>query len=146
MNVSCLSHVRGFQSRFFLIVGKAFFTYATVAKLEIHEMIWFHKVQTYPFKTRLKCLLVPCLKNYLHHQRGATTIEPYTVQLHKMLLKIRRWVARNFTVWRTHTRTLIIFSHSLAHRTSFFDDRTHTRTCTFSYPYTVKSQEEAFLV
>jgi hypothetical protein len=50
----------------------------------------------------------------------------------------RRWVARNFTVWRTHTRTLIIFSHALSHRTSFFCDRTRTRTRTFSYPDTVK--------
>ena len=42
----------------------------------------------------------------------------------------RRWVAKNFTVWRTHTRTLIIVSHALAHRTSFFDNRTRT----FYYP------------
>ena len=34
-------------------MGKAFFPYATVAKLEIHEMILFHKVQTYPFKPGL---------------------------------------------------------------------------------------------
>ena len=34
-------------------MGKALFPYATVAKLEIHEMIWFHKVQTYPFKPGL---------------------------------------------------------------------------------------------
>ena len=47
----------------------------------------------------------------------------------------RRWVARKFTVWRTHTRTLIIVSHALAHRTSFFDDRTRTRTRTFFYEY-----------
>ena len=45
---------------------------------------------------------------------------------------IRRWVARNFTVWRTHTRTSIIVSHALSHRTSIFDDRTRTRTRTFS--------------
>ena len=50
---------------------------------------------------------------------------------------IRRWVARNFTVWRTHTRTLTFFSHALSHRTSSFGDRTHTRTRTFSYPNTV---------
>ena len=40
----------------------------------------------------------------------------------------RCWVAREFTVWRTHTRTSIIFSHALAHRTSSFDNRTRTRT------------------
>ena len=36
----------------------------------------------------------------------------------------RRWVARIFTVWRTHFRTFIIVSHALAHRTSIFDNRT----------------------
>ena len=41
---------------------------------------------------------------------------------------IRCWVARNFTVCRTHTRTLMIISHALPHRTSIFDDRTRTRT------------------
>ena len=40
----------------------------------------------------------------------------------------RRWVARIFTVWRTHFRTFIIVSHALAHRTSIFDNRTRTRT------------------
>ena len=40
----------------------------------------------------------------------------------------RCWVARDFTVCRTHTRTSIIFPHALAHPTSIFDDRTSTRT------------------
>ena len=40
----------------------------------------------------------------------------------------RRWVARKFTVRRTHTRTSKIVSHALAHRTSIFYDRTRTRT------------------
>ena len=47
-------------------------------------------------------------------------------------LKPRRWVARNLTVWRTHTRTSIIDPHALPHRTLIFDDRTRTRTRTFS--------------
>jgi hypothetical protein len=46
-------------------------------------------------------------------------------------LLVTRWVVRNFSVWRTHTRTLIIISHALAHAPRFFDDR--TRTCTFFY-------------
>ena len=45
--------------------------------------------------------------------------------------KIRCWVARNFTVRRTHTRTSIIVPHAHPHRTSIFDDRTRTRTRTF---------------
>ena len=45
---------------------------------------------------------------------------------------IRRWVARDFAVWRTHTHTSIIDPHALLHRTSIFDDRTRTRTRTFS--------------
>ena len=49
----------------------------------------------------------------------------------------RRWVARIFTVWRTHFRTFTIVSHVLAHRTSVFDNRTRTRT--FFY-YIVNSQ------
>ena len=44
----------------------------------------------------------------------------------------RCWVARNFTVWRTHTRTSIIDPHALPHRTLIFGDRTRTRTRTFS--------------
>ena len=44
----------------------------------------------------------------------------------------RCWVARNFAVWRTHTRTSIIDPHALSHRTSIFDDHTRTRTLTFS--------------
>ena len=43
-------------------------------------------------------------------------------------LKGRRWVARNFAVWHTHTRTSIIDPHALPHRTMIFDDRTRTRT------------------
>ena len=46
--------------------------------------------------------------------------------------EIRLWVARNFIVWHMHTRTSIIVLHALAHRTSIFDDRTRTRSCTFS--------------
>ena len=41
----------------------------------------------------------------------------------------RRWVARNFIVCLTLTRTLKIVSHEFSHRTPLFDDR--TRTCTF---------------
>ena len=46
----------------------------------------------------------------------------------KICVDIRRWVARKFTVRRTHTRTLIIATHAHPHRTSYFDDRTRTRT------------------
>ena len=45
----------------------------------------------------------------------------------------RRWVARDFAVWRTHIRTSIIDPHALPHRTSIFDDRTRTRTRTFTF-------------
>ena len=48
------------------------------------------------------------------------------------LTEIRCWVARNFAVWRTHTRTSIIDPHALPHRTLIFGDRTRTRTRTFS--------------
>ena len=47
-----------------------------------------------------------------------------------MVCIIRCWVARNFGVWRTHTRTSIIDPHALPHRTMIFDDRTRTRTRT----------------
>ena len=50
-------------------------------------------------------------------------------------IRFRRWVARNFTVCRTHTRTSIIVSHALAHRTSIFDNRTRTRTFSYYIPY-----------
>ena len=43
------------------------------------------------------------------------------------------WVARHFAVWRTHTRTSIIDPQALSHRTSFFDDRTRTRTSFISF-------------
>ena len=46
--------------------------------------------------------------------------------------KARRWVARYFAVWRTHTRTSMIDPHARPHRTSIFDNRTRTRTRTFS--------------
>ena len=49
-------------------------------------------------------------------------------------------------MWRTHTRTLIIVSHALAHRTSFFDDRTRTRTRTFFYDYTVAALKSALFL
>ena len=51
----------------------------------------------------------------------------------KTFFIIRCWVARNFTVWRMHTRTLIIVSHALAHHTSIFDDCTHTFYCYIWY-------------
>ena len=60
---------------------------------------------------------------------------------------IRRWVARDFAVWRTHTRTSIIDPHALPHRTSIFDDRTRTRTRTFTFSkISISKQERTFLV
>ena len=44
------------------------------------------------------------------------------------LVIVRRWVARYFAVWRTHTRTSMIDPHALPHRTLIFDDRTRTHT------------------
>ena len=59
-----------------------------------------------------------------------TYVNENKFNLHSLIS--RRWVARNLTVWRTHTRTSIIDPHALPHRTSIFDDRTRTRTRTFS--------------
>ena len=45
----------------------------------------------------------------------------------------RRWVARNFRVRRTHSRTSIIVPHALVHAPQVFDNRNRTRTRTFFY-------------
>ena len=56
----------------------------------------------------------------------------YLLKIRLNLFEIfRRWVARIFTVWRTHSRTFIIVSHTLAHHTLISDNRTRTRT--FAY-------------